>query len=79
VFCIILVFGNRMLDTSGKKMNKIKVTQIKSTIKRKEKQKRTIEALGLGRPNYSNILPDTPQTRGMVEVVKHLVKVETIV
>jgi large subunit ribosomal protein L30 len=57
-------------------MNKIKVTQTKSAIKRLEKQKRTIEALGLGRPNYSNILPDNPQTRGMIEVVKHLVKVE---
>lgn len=57
-------------------MDKIKVTQVKSAIKRLEKQKRTIEALGLGRPNYSNILPDNPQTRGMIEVVKHLVKVE---
>ncbi|MCL2312794.1 MAG: 50S ribosomal protein L30 [Firmicutes bacterium] len=57
-------------------MNKIKVTQTKSAIKRLEKQKRTIEALGLGRPNYSNVLPDNPQTRGMIEVVKHLVKVE---
>lgn len=59
-------------------MNKIKVTQTKSVIKRKEKQKRTIEALGLGRPNYFNIVPDNPQTRGMIEVVKHLVKVEDI-
>ncbi|MCL5991257.1 MAG: 50S ribosomal protein L30, partial [Bacteroidetes bacterium] len=41
-------------------------------------QKLTIEALGLGRPNYSNILPDNPQTRGMLEVVKHLVKVEQV-
>lgn len=59
-------------------MKQIKVTQTKSTIKRLEKQKRTIEALGLGRPNYFNILPDNPQTRGMVEVVKHLVKVEEV-
>jgi len=57
-------------------MDKIKVTQVKSAIKRLEKQKRTIEALGLGRPNYSNILPDNPQTRGMIKVVNHLVKVE---
>ena len=59
-------------------MKQVKVTQTKSTIKRLEKQKRTIEALGLGRPNYFNILPDNPQTRGMVEVVKHLVKVEEV-
>ncbi len=58
--------------------NKLKVTQVRSVIKRKEKQKRTIEALGLGRPNYFNILPDNPQTRGMIDVVKHLVKVESV-
>jgi large subunit ribosomal protein L30 len=59
-------------------MAKLKVTQVKSTIKRLKKQKLTIEALGLGRPNYVNILPDNPQTRGMINVVKHLVKVEEI-
>lgn len=59
-------------------MKQLKITQTKSTIKRLEKQKRTIEALGLGRPNYFNVLPDNPQTRGMVEVVKHLVKVEEV-
>lgn len=59
-------------------MSKLKITQVRSVIKRKRKQKLTIEALGLGRPNYSNVLPDNPQTRGMVNVVKHLVKVEEI-
>jgi large subunit ribosomal protein L30 len=59
-------------------MAQLKVTQTKSVIKRYEKQKLTIEALGLGRPNYSNVLPDNPQTRGMIEVVKHLIKVEEI-
>jgi large subunit ribosomal protein L30 len=59
-------------------MKQLKITQTKSIIKRLEKQKKTIEALGLGRPNYFNILPDNPQTRGMVEVVKHLIKVEEI-
>lgn len=59
-------------------MSKIKVTQTKSIIDRHFKQKRTIEALGLGRPNYFKILPDNPQTRGMVAQVKHLVKVEAV-
>lgn len=59
-------------------MLKLKITQTKSVIKRSEKQKLTVKALGLGRPNYVNILPDNPQTRGMVEVVKHLVKVEEV-
>jgi len=59
-------------------MGKLKVTQTRSIIKRLEKQKRTIEALGLGRPNNSNVLPDNAQTRGMIAVVSHLVTVENI-
>jgi large subunit ribosomal protein L30 len=59
-------------------MSKIKVIQVKSCIKSKSKHKKTIEALGLGRPHYSNTLPDNAQTRGMVDVVRHLVKVEQV-
>lgn len=59
-------------------MSKLKITQIKSIIKTPEKQKRTIKALGLGRPNYSTILPDNEQIRGMLNVVGHLVKIEEI-
>lgn len=59
-------------------MASLKITQTRSVIHRIKKQKQTIEALGLGRPNYSNILPDNPQTRGMIEVVKHLVIVEVV-
>jgi large subunit ribosomal protein L30 len=54
----------------------IKITQTKSIIDRLENQKRIIKALGLGRPNYSVIKNNTPQIRGMIEKVKHLVKVE---
>ena len=57
---------------------KLKITQIYSIIDTLEKHKRTIKALGLGRPNYSVIKKDTPQIRGMIEKVKHLVKVEEI-
>lgn len=59
-------------------MNKLKVTQEKSVIKRKKNQKLTIEALGLKGPNSTNVLPDNPQIRGMVKTVEHLVKVEEI-
>lgn len=59
-------------------MGQLKLTQTKSIIKCKEKQKRTIKALGLGRPNYVAILPKNPQTLGMINVVKHLVTVEEI-
>ncbi|TLY28183.1 MAG: 50S ribosomal protein L30 [Ignavibacteria bacterium] len=43
-----------------------------------EAHKRTIKALGLGRPNRSVIKTDTPQMRGMIEAVRHLVKVEEV-
>ena len=57
-------------------MKKIKVTQIRSTIRRNEKQKRTIEALGLHRLHHSVVHNDTPQIRGMIFKVKHLVEVQ---
>jgi large subunit ribosomal protein L30 len=59
-------------------MKKLKITQIRSIIDRPERQKRTIKALGLGRPNYVKIHNDTPQIRGMIRKVSHLVKVEEI-
>ncbi len=59
-------------------MSKIKITQIRSVIDRPKDQKRTIEALGLGRPNWEIVHNDTPQIRGMVRKVSHLVKVEEV-
>ena len=59
-------------------MGKLKITQIKSTIDRKEPQKRTIVALGLGKIRRTVIHNDTPQIRGMVNAVKHLVTVEEL-
>ncbi len=59
-------------------MTQLKVTQIRSIIDRPEKQKRTIAALGLGRPNTSRVHKDTPELRGMLRVVNHLVKVESV-
>jgi len=57
---------------------KIKIIQIGSVIDRPVPQKRTIEALGLARPNHFVIQNDTPQIRGMIRKVHHLVKVEEI-
>jgi large subunit ribosomal protein L30 len=59
-------------------MAKLKVTQTKSIIDRPKKQKRIIEALGLGRPNWEKIHNDTPQIRGMLKKVPHLVKFEKV-
>ncbi|MBM4167945.1 MAG: 50S ribosomal protein L30 [Ignavibacteria bacterium] len=57
---------------------KIKITQTRSIIDQLEKTKRTIKALGLGRPRRSVVKVDTPQIRGMVRVVRHIVKVEEV-
>jgi large subunit ribosomal protein L30 len=57
---------------------KLKITQTRSIIDRPKDQKKTIEALGLGRPNYVKVHNDTPQIRGMINKVSHLVKVEEI-
>ena len=57
---------------------KFKITQVVSQIDCLEAHKRTIKALGLGRPNYSVIKKDSPQIRGMINAVKHLIKVEEV-
>ena len=57
---------------------KLKITQVVSQIHTLKKHKATIKALGLGRPNYSVVKIDTPQLRGMLDSVRHLVKVEEV-
>jgi large subunit ribosomal protein L30 len=59
-------------------MAQLKVTQIRSTIDRSEKQKRTMVALGIHKLNRSKVHNDTPELRGMIRVVGHLVKVEPV-
>ena len=58
-------------------MAKIKVKQIASTIDRPKHQKKVIESLGLGRISKVREHNDTPQIRGMIFKVKHLVEVTT--
>ena len=58
--------------------DKLKVTLVKSTIAALPKHKKTVAALGLGKVNSSNELHNNAATRGMVNQVKHLVKVEEI-
>ena len=53
----------------------VKVTQIGSPIGRKPGQKETLVGLGLNKINRTKTLPDTPEVRGMIEKVKHLVTV----
>jgi large subunit ribosomal protein L30 len=57
-------------------MKKIKVTLVKSGIDRPERQKLTLQALGLNKLNSSREVEATPQILGMIRKVDHLVKVE---
>ena len=59
-------------------MPKLKITQKHSAIDRPEPQKRTIRALGIKKLNRPVIQEDTPQIRGMIRKVVHLVKVEEV-
>jgi large subunit ribosomal protein L30 len=58
--------------------NKLKLTQIKSGIGYKKKAKATLEALGLKRINQTVEHYDSPQLRGMINVIPYLLKVEKI-
>ena len=57
-------------------MADLKITQVRSTIGSKPKQRGTIRALGLGRIGRTVTKPDTPTVRGMISRVPHLVDVE---
>ena len=56
-------------------MAKIIITQTRSILKRPKDQRRTIEALGLGKINRTVVVEATPQIRGMINKVSHLVSV----
>lgn len=58
--------------------NRLKVTQVASTIARPPRQEACVRGLGLGRIGKSRILQDTPEVRGMINKVKHLVTVEEV-
>jgi len=55
---------------------KVKVRLVRSMIGRPEKQRLVLRGMGLTKLQQSVQLPDTPQVRGMIDRVKHLVRVE---
>ncbi|MGN0161388.1 MAG: 50S ribosomal protein L30 [Lachnospiraceae bacterium] len=57
---------------------KLKITLVKSTIGAIPKQVKTVEALGIHKMHQTVELPDNAATRGMIQRVRHLVKVEEI-
>ena len=56
--------------------DKLKITLVKSTIGAIPKHRKTVEALGLKKLNKTVEMPDNAATRGMIQQVQHLVKVE---
>jgi len=59
-------------------MGKVKIKLVKSPIDRPLKQKKVLEALGLGKINVSKEVEATPQIEGMIKKVSHLVEVEKL-
>ncbi|HHX95607.1 MAG TPA: 50S ribosomal protein L30 [Clostridia bacterium] len=57
---------------------KLKITLVNSPIGSNKKQKATLEALGLRKLNHAVVKDDSPEIRGMVEKIKHLLVVETL-
>ena len=59
-------------------MAELRITQTRSAIGAKPKQRGTLRALGLGRIGRTRVLPDRPEIRGMLAKVPHLVSVEEV-
>ncbi|MBV6425686.1 MAG: 50S ribosomal protein L30 [Haliscomenobacter sp.] len=59
-------------------MAKVKITQVRSIIDRPKRQKDTIKALGLRRISHSVVKEVTPQIKGMIAKVNHLIRVEEV-
>jgi large subunit ribosomal protein L30 len=57
---------------------KLKITQVHSASRRQKVQGVTIRALGIRKVHHSVVHNDTPQIRGMIDKVRHLVRVEEI-
>ena len=57
-------------------MANLKITLVKSTIGAVPKNKKTVEALGLKKIGASVERPDNKAVRGMIQQVRHIVKVE---
>jgi large subunit ribosomal protein L30 len=56
-------------------MAKVKITQTGSPIRRTESQRATLKGLGLGKMHKSVELDDSPEVRGMIRKVQHMVSV----
>jgi large subunit ribosomal protein L30 len=60
------------------KNNMLKITLVRSTIGEKPKTRAAVETLGLRKIRQSTERPDTPDLRGLIHQVRHLVEVENV-
>ena len=56
----------------------LKITLVKSTIGAVPKHKKTVQSMGLPKFNKSIVLPDNDATRGQIQQIRHLIKVEEV-
>jgi large subunit ribosomal protein L30 len=63
-----------MAETEAKKT--VRITQVASPIGRQGYQEATLKGLGLNKINRSRVVEDTPSVRGMINAVKHLLRID---
>ena len=63
---------------SAKKPATLRLRQVRSTVGRVERQRATLRGLGLRRMGHVSELTDTPEVRGMITKVRHLISVEEL-
>lgn len=63
---------------AAKKEKMLKITLIKSTIGAVPKNRAVVESMGLRKLNSSVTLPDNAATRGQIQKIRHLIKVEEV-
>ena len=56
----------------------LKITQIRGTAGTKQNQRDSLRTLGLKRIRHTVVRPDTPENRGLIHVVRHMVEVEEV-
>jgi large subunit ribosomal protein L30 len=59
-------------------MAELRITQVRSTIGARWRQRESLRTLGLKRIRHSVVREDSPQTRGLIAAVHHLVEVEAV-
>ena len=68
--------AEKNMAKSNEQTATVTVTQMKSPIGRKPGQRETLVGLGLNKMHKTRTLEDTPAVRGMIDKVKHLIRVE---